>query len=301
MIISVVIRTLNESKYLQELLLSIASQKTRQFSVEVVIVDSGSTDGTIDIANRFGAAVTFINQRDFSFGRSLNIGCEYAKGDILVFVSGHCVPTSDTWLINLVHPLIVGEAVYTYGRQQGRDSTKFSEQMIFEKYFPDTTVTTQEPFFVNNANSAITRDVWSELRFDESVTGLEDMELATRLLEADLGTTKYCPAACVFHIHNESWRQTRRRYEREALALPQIMPEVQVSAIDAVRYFIAAVWADIKVGMNRKVPLNDLLSIPAFRLAQFVGTYYGNLEHRKMSRLRRERYYYPDKVRGRDY
>jgi glycosyltransferase involved in cell wall biosynthesis len=57
MLISVVIRTLNESKCLGELLTAIESQVPQLYDWEVVVVDSGSDDGTIAIARDFGCRI----------------------------------------------------------------------------------------------------------------------------------------------------------------------------------------------------------------------------------------------------
>ena len=136
-VLSVIIRTYNESRYLDEILSAVFSQNLdSNFDIEVVIVDSGSTDDTINIAETHNARITTINKKDFTFGRSLNIGCEFSKGEYLIFISGHCVPTNADWLKNLVQPLIDRECDYTYGRQIGRDTTKYIEHQVFSKYFP---------------------------------------------------------------------------------------------------------------------------------------------------------------------
>ena len=139
MLVSIVIRTLNEEKYLDELLGAINFQEKDGFNSEVVIVDSGSTDKTLEIARKYNSRVTYIDKKEFSFGKSLNIGCDYADGEYLVFISGHCIPEDKYWLKNLVDPLIKQECDYVYGRQIGRDTTKFSENQVFKKYFPEKT------------------------------------------------------------------------------------------------------------------------------------------------------------------
>ena len=93
LLVSIIIRTLNEDAYLGELLEAIDQQKKPDFSVEIVIVDSGSTDNTLEIAEKFGARITTIKKEHFTFGRSLNEGCEFALGELFVLISGHCVPT----------------------------------------------------------------------------------------------------------------------------------------------------------------------------------------------------------------
>jgi L-ascorbate metabolism protein UlaG (beta-lactamase superfamily) len=133
---SVVVRTLNEARYLGELLEGIAIQQTDGLDFEVVLVDSGSTDDTLAIAEHYGCRILHITREEFSFGRSLNMGCEAASGDILVITSGHCVPADPHWLQALCHPLMEGHAQYSYGKQLGGGQSHFSECRVFDKYFP---------------------------------------------------------------------------------------------------------------------------------------------------------------------
>ncbi len=295
MLVSVVIRTLNEAKYLDELLRVIGAQIKESFDVEVVIIDSGSTDGTLSIAESHGCRITFITKKQFTFGRSLNMGSDFARGDILVYVSGHCIPSEDTWLLNLIKPIRDGAAGFSYGRQVGRDTTKYSEGKIFEKYFPFESKIPQNGFFCNNANSAIDRKVWLEYKFDEQVTGLEDMELAKRYCDHK-GKIAYIAEACVYHIHNETWSQTRRRYEREAIALQQIMPEVQIGFFDMLRYIWVSVISDWKASIAEGCFIKEFTGIIKFRIAQFTGSFRGNHEHRALSKKRKENYFYPAKT-----
>tara|TARA_B100001057_G_scaffold497660_1_gene602396 strand:- start:1482 stop:2378 length:897 start_codon:yes stop_codon:yes gene_type:complete len=293
MLVSVVIRTLNEATYLDELLQVIGLQIKDDFDVEVVIIDSGSTDGTLGIAESHGCRVTFITKDQFTFGRSLNMGSDFARGDILVYVSGHCVPSSDDWLKNLINPIINGTATYTYGRQIGRDTTKYSERKIFEKYFPSTSNIPQKGFFCNNANSAISQKTWRAFKFNEEITGLEDMEMSKRICYEG-GQVAYIAEACIYHIHNEHWHQTRRRYERESIALQLIMPEVHINLMDMCRYICAAIISDISAAIKEGCFLKEVFGITKFRIAQYTGAYRGNHEHRELSKKRKENYFYPN-------
>lgn len=293
MLVSVVIRTLNEATYLEELLRVIDLQTKDDFDVEVVIIDSGSTDRTLAIAESHGCRITFITKDQFTFGRSLNMGSDFARGDILVYISGHCVPASDIWLKNLINPILNGAATYTYGRQIGRDTTKYSERKIFEKYFPSISNIPQKGFFCNNANSAISRKTWCLFKFDEEITGLEDMELSKRICD-DGGRIAYVAEACIYHIHNEHWHQTRRRYERESIALQLIMPEVHINIMDMCRYIFAAIVSDIRAAIKERCFLKEVFGITKFRIAQYTGAYRGNHEHRALSKKRKENYFYPN-------
>ncbi|QQS05320.1 MAG: glycosyltransferase family 2 protein [Fibrobacterota bacterium] len=117
--ISLVVRTYNESKHLGSLLEMVKRQKLDDLEVEVVLVDSGSTDGTVGIAEAVGAKIVKIEKNQFTFGRSLNLGCQHAQGDVLVIVSGHCVPVDDQWLQRITAPVLEGRCDYAYGRQMG--------------------------------------------------------------------------------------------------------------------------------------------------------------------------------------
>ena len=295
MIVSVVIRTLNEQQHLGQLLSAISKQIRDGFEIEIVIIDSGSTDKTLSIAKSFNCKITHIKKSEFTFGRSLNMGSDFATGEILVYVSGHCIPESDSWLKMLIKPILDGVAGYSYGRQIGFETTKYSERRLFEKYFPSQSKIPQKDFFCNNANAAISRQVWLDHKFDEQVTGLEDMELAKRFCYLG-GQVAYVSEAAIHHIHNESWSQTRRRYEREAIALQLIMPEVHVGLMDTFRYLFASIFGDFASAIKERCFFRELFGIVKFRLAQYLGTYRGNHEHRALSKRRKENYFYPTKT-----
>ncbi len=290
--VSIVIRTYNEERHLPQVLEKIAAQQAGSLSKEVIIVDSGSEDRTRDIAQSFGCRIVRIAKDEFTFGRSLNIGCAAATGRYLAFVSGHCVPATDTWLANLIKPLQDEVCVYTYGRQMGNGASKFSECQLLKKYFPDVSSAPQQGFFCNNANAALPRDLWDAYRFNEELTGLEDMELGKRLVEKGL-KLGYVAEASVFHLHDETWRKLHRRYEREAIALQRIMPQVHVSFFDFLRYSASAILLDGGAALQEKVLLQRFPEIVMFRLLQFLGAYQGNHETRKMSRVLKEKYFYP--------
>ena len=292
MLVSIVIRTLNEEVYLSELLSSISAQKRNGFDIETIIIDSGSTDKTLAIASLFNTRVTHISKDEFTFGRSLNLGSNFSRGDILVYISGHCIPVKSDWLSELIKPIRDGIVGYSYGRQIGRDTTKYAERRIFDKYFPPSSKKPQDGFFCNNANSAIDRNVWSQFKFDEDIMGLEDMELAKRYCDQK-GKIAYVAGASVYHIHDEYWSQTKRRYEREAIALQKIMPEVQVTWIDMIRYILVSIIHDAKAAINENLFFKEIIGIIKFRFAQYTGTYRGNHENRNLSKKRKENYFYP--------
>ena len=294
--VSVVIRTLNEARHLPELLQAIKSQRYPDGEIETIVVDSGSTDGTIEIAGAAGAKIVHIHKENFSFGRSLNIGCGIATGYALVIVSGHCIPTNADWIAGLVAPLGKQGIVYSYGRQLGLNTTRFSECQILAKYFPEESRIPQEGFFCNNANSALLQQVWRNNRFDEELLGLEDMHLARRLVEQG-NKIAYVADAAVYHFHDEVWEQVRHRFEREAIALQKIMPEIHITALDVLRYVTSAVFMDCRFALRQGRLGKVFGEVVRYRIAQFWGSYRGNHEYRELSRKRKEDYFYPRQTR----
>ncbi len=289
--ISIIIRTLNEARYLGDLLSCIKKQITR-YSHEVVLIDSGSTDATLSIAKTYNCNILHINRKDFSFGRSLNRACDAANGSFLALISGHCIPINEYWLEHLVKPIADGTVDYSYGKQSGLKTTYWSEARIFSKYFPEESRIPQQGFYCNNANSALLASTWKSYQFNEELTGLEDMDFAKRLV-LDGGRVGYVAEAHVYHIHHEDWRQIQRRFEREALALKEICPEVFLRRRDIARYFFSGVIGDLMAGLPTSLSLIQIYQIFLYRFNQYLGSYRGNHFLRQISREMRDSYFYP--------
>ena len=290
--ISIIIRTFNEEKYLSKLLQQIFLQEIGIHTYEIIVVDSGSTDKTIEISKSYNCIIKTIRKHEFSFGKSLNIGCRESNGKILVFISGHCIPFDNNWLFNLIKPIITKEVVLTYGRQVGNCTSKFSEQQLFEKYYPCESYIPQENYFCNNANSAILKTCWEIDEFDEELTGLEDMHLAKKLFNKGL-KIGYVANSIVYHLHHENWKKIKNRYEREAIALQKIMPEVQITFFDFLRYLISSIYFDSKTAIKNKIFLKNIIQITYFRSAQYWGSFKGNHNSRVISKKIKEQYFYP--------
>lgn len=290
--VTVVIRALNEAEFLPECLSSVLDQDY-DGQIEIVLVDSGSTDQTIEIAASYNCKVVHIKKNDFSFGRSLNMGCSAARGDVLVLLSAHCIPTDRFWLKNLVQPISDGVCEYSYGRQIARlGISKFSEGMVFKKYYPEKSSSPQIGYFCNNANSAIKRQTWDKLRFNEVLTGLEDMELARRLI-SNGGSVSYIADSTVEHIHRENWARIKIRYEREAVALTNIEPNLNLNFWKACKMFVHGVIADAQEIKN--TDFSTLGEIILYRACQYWGSYVGSSASRKKVERMQDEYFYPKK------
>jgi len=106
--VSIVICTLNCKDYLERALKSIRKQSYPQSKVEIVIVDSYSTDGTIETAKRYGARVILTKIRGYMEGKGMpkSMGCKKAKGEIVITIDSDNALVEDNWIMNMVYPLM---------------------------------------------------------------------------------------------------------------------------------------------------------------------------------------------------
>ena len=141
----------------------------------------------------------------------------------------------------------------------------------------------------------MSRETFEKYRFDETLTGLEDMHLARRLVE-DGGLVGYVAEACVYHIHDEAWPQVRNRYEREAIALATVMPEVHFDFANFVSAFARSVLKDSFRAMQAGKFFKEVDTILLFRFNQFWGGFQGMRLAKSIARIKSKNYFYPDRV-----
>lgn len=189
-----------------KLLDSIQKQNFDKEQLEIIVVDSGSEDSTLQIIQNYSVKLAKIKKEDFSFGYSLNKGIEYTKGKYILIISAHCYPKRTNWISRIIAPFKNDDIGLVYGRQIGIETTKYSERRIFSKLFPDNNSGIQENIFCNNANCAIRQDLWKEEHYDETLSGLEDLDWAIKIGKKGY-KIYYAPSACVFYLHNEIYNQ----------------------------------------------------------------------------------------------
>ncbi|MCH9649387.1 MAG: glycosyltransferase family 2 protein [Deltaproteobacteria bacterium] len=287
---SVVVRCYNEERHIGKLLSGIMEQSVQD--VQIVIVDSGSTDRTVEIAQHYPVDLVSIRKEDFSFGYSLNAGCKAARGKIVVLASAHVYPTYRDWLERLIAPFEDPQVALTYGKQRGDEDTHFSEQRIFRAWFPDHSDLRQTDPFCNNANAAIRRSLWEKMPYDEILTGLEDLSWAKQAL-AQGHRIAYVAEAEIIHVHDETSAQIFRRYEREAIALKAIYSDSGFSLGSFLRLATQNIWSDWLAAAKGGKLLGNLFDIARFRTLQFWGTYRGYRQYGRVDDQLRMRFYYP--------
>ncbi len=259
--------------------------------VEIILVDSGSTDDTVASAKRYPVRVLSIKPEEFSFGRSLNIGCAEACGEFIVIISAHAYPVYANWLEKLLAPFSDPRVALTYGKQRGCATTKFAEHQVFRKWFPDERRVSGTDPFCNNANAAIRRELWETNPYDESLTGLEDIAWAQSLIERG-HKIAYVPGAEVIHIHNESSWQIYNRYRREAIALQTIFPQQSLTFRGFIGLLLSSVSRDLIESLRAGLFFSRIFQIMTFRLMQFWGPYSGFQQLDPVTAKLRKRFYY---------
>lgn len=287
---SIVIRAYNEEQHIGRLLEGIGHQTIPE--PQVILVDSGSTDATASIAERYGATVVHIRPEEFTFGRSLNRGLEAATGEQVVIASAHVYPLYPDWLERLLEPFADPQVALTYGKQRGDRTSKFSEQQILTHWFPDQSVPSQAQPFCNNANAAIRRSIWHEHPYDETLTGLEDLAWAKTALEEGY-TLSYVAEAEVIHLHQETPLGVYNRYRREAMAFKRLYPEAHFSLYDFLRMTSANISTDLWHAARLHLLGSAAAGIFWFRTMQFWGTYQGYRRSLEWNWQLRQTFYYP--------
>jgi rhamnosyltransferase len=213
--VSVVIRAKNEARFIGECLGAIfdpVALKPRG----VVVVDSGSTDETLDVVRSYPVELVQIRPEEFTYGYALNLGVAVSDGELIATLSAHSTPVDASWLTNLIVPFSQPRVAGVYGRQRPRpDATPLEKLgMRMTGVLSDTPrLLDRKPLF-SNANGAFRRNLWLECPFDEEVQGAEDIAWVRTMQEWGY-LIAYEPTAAVYHSHGEPILRHLRRASRD--------------------------------------------------------------------------------------
>lgn len=208
---SIVIRAKNEARDIGNALTQVFRQAGLP-RLEVIVVDSGSADGTVDIVRQFPAQLIEIPAHSFTYGRALNLGVRAARGEFVVSLSAHAHPTTEDWLVKLLQPFRDPTVGAVYGRHVPRANATRLELLGMGL----SGVTSQKPrrqerdMMFSNANGAFRRWLALDHPFDEKLPGAEDLAWAD-WIERHGWAVYYEPTAAVYHSHGESLGRLLRR------------------------------------------------------------------------------------------
>jgi glycosyltransferase involved in cell wall biosynthesis len=280
--ISVVIPVKDGGADLIRCLEAISRQRVDE-PVEIVVVDSGSTDGSAVRARGLGARVHEIPADEFHHGRTRNLGANLARGDTLVFTSQDAYAANDSWLARLTAPLAQDDTVAgVYGRQLPHDDATPPERYFLDfLYGPAARVQRLddgmslrfEVTLFSNVNSAIARARWEAFPFADDIVMSEDQEWSRCVLRAGLGIV-YEPEAAVHHSHAYSLSSALRRFfdsgvsaERSYVDGSESSAALRNAGMRYARGELAWLWT---TGQRRWIPYTAV-----YELAKFAGLQLG--------------------------
>lgn len=216
-VVSIILPTKNGGAEFRRCLSAVFDQAGAP-SFEVIVIDSGSSDDTLDIARSFPVTLHQISPAEFGHARTRNLGASMARGRYLIYLTQDAVPANDHWLHSLVRnleendrvagaysrwlakpdadPLEAGWIWYTFGAvKETRSLEGLSEA--------DRRTYNARLVLFSDVSSTIRRAVWERIPFDEKLAFAEDQGWAKGALEAG-HTIIYEPQSIVYHSHRYS-------------------------------------------------------------------------------------------------
>ncbi len=212
------------------------SVRKQTVTAEIVVVDSGSTDGTLDLAARFADRVIEIRPERFTYGLALNLGAQEATGQVHVALSAHCALPRVDWLERCLRHYDDSAVAAVNGRFPTPGDPDPSAT-----FHQDYAHARANPWYgFSNHASCWRADVWRDQPFDERLQYAEDKEWALRVLRAGW-VIALDPALVVDMSHQ--WQTTLRdrtsRQWRSACAIASFAPDARFGVAE-----LAAEWWD---------------------------------------------------------
>ena len=287
--ISVLIPVRNGGAELTRCLERIGAQEIEE-DYEVLVLDSGSTDGTPHEARRLGARVHEIPAEEFHHGATRNLCARLAAGDVLVYTTHDAYPEGDDWLALLVAPLRSDPGVAgVYGRQLAHLDASPPERYFLDFLYGErprlqragsVEELTMETTLFSNANSAIRRTLLEEFPFAEDVLIAEDQDWSRRVLLAGHAIV-YEPRAAVRHSHPYTLFTAFRRFFESGVAAErnflaggeEARRVVRRKAVEYATGELRWLWA---TGQRRWIPYTAV-----YELGKFAGLQLG-ARHRRL-------------------
>jgi rhamnosyltransferase len=295
-LISVVIPVKNGGSDLDRCLAGIAMQHVDE-EVEVVVVDSGSTDGSVERARAAGASVHEIPAEEFGHGRTRNVGVGLSRGEVVVFTSQDAVADDDRWLGLLTAAARSRDDVAgAYGRQLPHEDARPPERFFLDfLYGPEPRIQrlvpgedlTFEATLFSNVNAAIPRTFLQRFPFRDDLTMSEDQEWSRRVLREGYALV-YEPRAAVRHSHPYTIRSAFRRFFDSGVSAQHSYVDgdesraaLRRAGARYAREELGWLW---RTGQRRWIPYTALYEVGKFAGLQ-LGLRHERLPRRVVSRL----------------
>ena len=251
--IAILVRSHNDRLFVARTLQMILAQKC-SLPFTVFCCDDRSTDGTAEII-RARPEVRLIAPPEGKYmpGRTLNRMIQESSGDITVFNNADAVPENESWLENLIRPLLDGEADAVYANQLPRREAGWLVRKDNERAFGDGCVAADWDFFFSLASSAALRTDLTAHPFDETFLYSEDVEWAHRRRIRIV----YAADSLVEHSHNYTFAEMRRRFYGEGFAAARIFGGAP-SFLRTLGGVFRETWRDVRYLFRHPAGLREL-------------------------------------------
>lgn len=218
--ISIIILTYNASKYLSDLLAILGSQTVKDY--ELLVVDSSSTDSTVDIAKSYNANIIIIQRSEFDHGATRTLAAEKAKGNIIVYLTQDALLYDEYAIENIIKPFSEDSQIAAvFGRQLPYPNASVFAQHLRLFNYSDTSyvhiLSDREKYgiktaFFSDSFSAYRKAALEEIGYFRNglIFGEDTCAAADMLLKGQ--KIAYAADAKVFHSHNYTIGQDFRRY-----------------------------------------------------------------------------------------
>ncbi len=270
----VVMRSKNDADLIRDTMEAVRNQDR---PCRIINIDSGSTDGTIDIIKQYTDRLIEIRPEQYVAGWVLNLGMKETDGEHVVFLNSDATPTDNRWLSRLLEALDAPKVAAVYGRQTPRpDAWPLFARETDRAFGPDPAGARWGHFF-SMANSAIRRSVWQERPFRDELRYAEDADWTYWARGAGY-EVRYVPEAAAMHSHNYSVPEACRRQFGDAYALADLFPTPRWRTTFAhmvVLSSLAEIARDAKFCLGEGRCPQALLHSLALRPAQRWGRYRG--------------------------
>ncbi len=291
---TVVVLTYNGERYLRDLLHAVSGQRI-DGRFEILVIDSGSTDSTLDIIADYPAVrLVQIPNSEFGHGRTRNFAAHQARGRYVAYLTHDAVPAHDRWLYELLRPFCLNERVAAVmGSQLPRPwcfpLLKYEINAVFAGFGPGfgTTLFYDDEFitsegvrnavtFYSDVNSAARRDVLTGPVPYQDVSYAEDQLFGRDVIAAGL-IKAYAPRASVLHSNDLTLSEYDDRMEEETLGQREVGIDVAVPSVTVVgRMVVRGVAKDtVRLLRDRDFSLSRklyyLLVGPLYHLQKWRG------------------------------
>src|SRR4029078_10925567 len=216
-VVCIIMRSFNEGWALRETLPAIRAQEYRNW--ELIVIDSGSTDGSVDLIRQAQPAHFIqIQPHEYNPSRVMNHGMELARSEYGIFLNADATPQGAVWLGPLVNCLQNPLTAAVFGRQIPRPDCQAVYACDYDRCFGPKRESAKWEHFFSMVSSGIRKDIWARRGFLEKLQYAEDDEY-TRWARANNYNVIYCPTSVVMHSHNYSPAQAYQRSFGDAKAL----------------------------------------------------------------------------------